>query len=90
GLDGTYQPLSRPLFIYVNAKSARRPEVKAFIEFYMANGEKLANEVGYVGLPQRAYSISLGRFRAGRRGSIFGGKEQVGLTIDELLSREAR
>lgn len=89
-LDGSYQPLSRPLFIYVNANSARKPEVKAFIEFFMANGEKLANEVGYVGLPQRAYTISLGRFRAGRRGSIFGGKEQVGLTIEELLTREAR
>ncbi len=89
-LDGTYQPLSRPLFIYVNASSARKPEVKAFVEFFMRNGEKLANEVGYIGLPQRAYTTSLGRFRAGRRGTIFGGKESVGLTIEDLMNREAR
>jgi len=89
-IKGTYQPLSRPLFIYVKASSARRPEVKAFVEFYLQNAVKLTKEVGYIPLPDRAYTVTLGRFRAGRRGSIFGGKEAVGLTIEDLLTREAR
>ena len=52
-LNGTYQPLSRPIFIYVNAKSLGKPEVKEFVEFYMKNGAKLAKEVKYVPLPRR-------------------------------------
>ncbi|MSR34793.1 MAG: PstS family phosphate ABC transporter substrate-binding protein [Phycisphaerales bacterium] len=49
--DGTYAPLSRPLFIYVNAKSAARPEVAAFVNFYLANTAKLSKQVGYTPLP---------------------------------------
>ncbi|WP_421656113.1 PstS family phosphate ABC transporter substrate-binding protein [Leptothermofonsia sp. ETS-13] len=72
-LDGSYNPLSRPIFIYVNAESAKRPEVKDFIQFYMRNGERLAKKVGYVPLPSKAYTTYLGYFRAGRVGSVFGG-----------------
>ena len=43
-----YSPLSRPLFIYVNTGSYKRPEVKAFVDFYMEHGPELTNEVGYV------------------------------------------
>ncbi len=50
-LDGTYQPLSRPIFIYVNAKSLAKPEVKEFVEYYMKEGAKMAKEVKYVPLP---------------------------------------
>ena len=49
--DGTYKPLSRPLYIYVNTKALQRPEVHAFVEFYIANASKLAEEVGYVAVP---------------------------------------
>ncbi len=49
-INGTYQPLSRPIFIYVNAKSAEKPEVKEFVEFYLKNGAKLTKEVKYVPL----------------------------------------
>ena len=49
--DGTYAPFSRPLFIYVNAKSAARPEIAAFVEFYLANTAALSKEVGYTALP---------------------------------------
>jgi len=52
-LDGSYQPLARPIFIYVNAKSLERPEVKKFVEYYMTHGSKLAREVKYVPLPTR-------------------------------------
>lgn len=58
--DGTYSPLSRPLFIYVNIAALERPEVKAFVEFYMQNGASLASSVGYVGLPQTMYNEALG------------------------------
>ena len=61
-VNGTYQPLARPIFIYVNAKAATRPEVKEFVEFYMKHGEKLAKEVKYVPLPSKAYTYNLNHF----------------------------
>jgi phosphate transport system substrate-binding protein len=88
--NGTYTPLSRPLFIYVNAKSADKPEVKQFVEFYLKNGAKLAREVKYVALPGGAYTTAMGHFTKRRVGTIFGGEEAVGLTIEELLKREAK
>jgi len=57
--DGTYSPLSRPIFIYLNTASLARPEVKAFVEFYLDNAGALANEVGYIELPQSMYQESL-------------------------------
>ncbi|GAX88878.1 phosphate ABC transporter substrate-binding protein [Effusibacillus lacus] len=53
--DGTYKPLSRPLFIYVSKASLQRPEVKAFIKFYIENAPKLVKEVGYVPLDEPKY-----------------------------------
>ena len=57
--DGTYSPLSRPLFIYVSKNSLVRPEVKAFVEFYMENGAELTREVGYVPLSLQEYQNNL-------------------------------
>ena len=54
---GTYQPLSRPVFIYVSKKAAERPEVQKFVEFYLKNAEKLVREVNYVGLGDAAYTL---------------------------------
>ncbi len=59
---GTYAPLSRPIFIYVNLKSAKRPEVKEFIRFYLKNAPQLAKEVGYIPLPDAMYQESLEKF----------------------------
>ncbi len=60
--NGTYTPLSRPLFIYVNKqKLAQRPELRAFVEFYMQHGAELADEVGYIPLPAQAYADNLAR-----------------------------
>ncbi len=53
--DGTYTPLSRPLFIYVNNESLKRKEVRTFVDFYIANAAELAKEVGYVALPAEKY-----------------------------------
>ena len=88
--DGSYEPLSRPLFIYVSAIAAQRPEVRQFIEFYMSEGPSLAAEAGFVPLPERASQLALKHFQDGRLGSVFGGVPEIGVTIDELLEREAK
>ena len=89
-LDGSYNPLSRPLFIYVNAKSLEKPEVKQFVEFYMANSPKIAAEVKYIPLPSTVYQKNLEHLKNARTGTIFGGVNQIGLTIDQLTSKEAK
>lgn len=88
-LNGSYQPLSRPIFIYVNAKSLEKPEVKKFVEYYMKDGAKMAKEVKYVPLPAIAYKTGLEHIAKGKKGTVFGGKNEVGITIEELLKREA-
>src|SRR5688572_7162011 len=89
-LKGAYTPLARPIFIYVSAKSLARPEVKEFVEYYMTNGAALAKEVKYVPLPDSAYKTALQHVQKGKKGTVFGGVAEVGVTIDELLKREAK
>ncbi|OGQ78433.1 MAG: protein sphX [Deltaproteobacteria bacterium RIFCSPLOWO2_12_FULL_60_19] len=88
--DGTYQPLSRPIFIYVSKKAAEKPEVKEFVEFYMQNAAKLVRQIKYVALPANAYTLGLEHFQKGKIGTVFGGEAQVGIKIEELLKREAK
>ena len=88
--NGTYQPLSRPIFIYVSKKSMSKPEVKEFIEYYLKNAPPLVKQVKYVPLPAKAYSMALDHFNKGKFGTVFGGKPEVGITIEELLKREAK
>jgi phosphate transport system substrate-binding protein len=87
--NGQYQPLSRPLFIYVNAAAARQPEVRKFIEFYLNEGRALTQEVGFVPLPETASRAALKHFNDHRLGTVFGGVPEVGVTIEALLEREA-
>ncbi|MQG88524.1 MAG: PstS family phosphate ABC transporter substrate-binding protein [SAR202 cluster bacterium] len=61
--DGSYMPLSREMYIYVNDSSMERPEVRDFIEFYMNNAGELAEEVGYVGLSEADYQSQLNRLK---------------------------
>jgi phosphate transport system substrate-binding protein len=89
-LDGSYNPLSRPLFIYVNAASAKRPEVKEFVEFYLGKGADFVTEVKYVAFTPAAYQTALGHFHASRLGTVFGGVPAVGLKVEDLLAREAK
>jgi phosphate transport system substrate-binding protein len=89
-LNGTYQPLSRPIFIYVNAKSLAKPEVKQFVEFYMRNAPKLVKEVKYVPLPTKAYEYNLSAVQKLRVGTKMGGENKVGLTIEQLMTLEAK
>jgi phosphate transport system substrate-binding protein len=87
--DGSYQPLSRPIFIYVNIKAAEKPGVKEFVEFYMKNGPALVREVKYFPLPAQTYTTNLEHVNKKRVGTVFNGQPEVGLKIDELLKREA-
>ena len=89
-LEGSYQPLSRPIFIYLNAKSLAKPEVKEFIDFYMKNASKIAKEVKYVPLPAKAYEVNLDHLAKGKKGTVFGGVPEVGVTIETLQAREAK
>lgn len=85
--DGTYQPLSRPIFIYVSQAAAERPEVDAFVQFYLTEGNALVSEVGYIQLPQRAYELGRERFTGRIAGSVFGaGGSRVGVSVEEMLS----
>ncbi len=89
-MNGTYQPLARPIFIYVNAKAAHKPEVREFIEFFNRHGAKLAKEVKYVPLPAKAYDYNMDTLRKMRTGTKFDGENKVGLTIEQLMKLEAK
>jgi phosphate transport system substrate-binding protein len=90
-MDGTYQPMSRPIFLYVNAKAAaERPEVREFIEYYLTEAVELIEEVKYIPLPPRAYELAREKFRAGTTGTVFEGHSEIGVSIEDLLTREAR
>jgi len=89
-LNGSYQPLARPIFIYVNAASIKKPEVREFIEYYNKHGENLAKEVKYVPLPPKAYTYNLESVGKMRLGTKFEGENKVGLTIEDLMKLEAK
>ena len=89
-MDGTYQPLARPIFIYVSEKSMAKPEVRNFVEFYMQNATALVKEVGYVPLSKQNYEVALKNFKGKKLGTGYGGHPQVGVKVDELLTREAK
>lgn len=89
-VNGRYEPLSRPVFLYVAEKSAQKPEVLEFVNFYLTEGVSLIEEVKYVPLPKRAYELGAQHLRDGRLGTGFGGVPEVGLKVEELLAREAK
>ncbi|MCA3131539.1 MAG: PstS family phosphate ABC transporter substrate-binding protein [Betaproteobacteria bacterium] len=89
-MDGSYQPLARPIFIYINSKSLDRPEIREFVEFYMKNAEALVSEVKYVPLPAKAYAYNLEQASKKVVGSKFGGENKVGLTIEQLMKLESK
>lgn len=86
-LNGTYAPLSRPLFIYVNAAALRRPQVAQFVQYYINNAAALSSRVGYVALPSTAYAAYLQRAQRRQAGTAFGGRQAIGITVEQLLQR---
>ncbi len=86
--DGTYQPLARPIFIYVNATSAAfKPEVKAFVNYYLEHAPTLVKEVKYVPLTTEDYAAVKEHFKALKPGTGFGGKNEVGIKVKDLINR---
>jgi phosphate transport system substrate-binding protein len=84
--NGTYQPLSRPIFIYVSKKAAdERPEVASFVEYYLKEGRALVKEVGYIPLPDEAYDLAAQRFQKRQTGSLFEDGSKIGVTVEQLL-----
>ncbi len=89
--DGTYQPLARPLFVYVSTKALERASVANFAQFYLDHAAALSAEVGYIALPAKAYDLAKARLAAKKPGSVFAGKgSQIGVTIEKLLADEAK
>lgn len=87
-LDATYQPLSRPLFLYVNKKSVARPQVKDFVSFLTEQSPKLVPETGYVPFTAETYALIKDRVNSGKTGSVFVGlKSTVGVDINSLLKK---
>ncbi len=84
--SGAY-PLSRPIFIYFNADALRRPALQRFAQYYIENAGRFATQVGYVPLPQSAYATFAERVRVRRAGTAFGGRQDVGASIEEVLGR---
>jgi phosphate transport system substrate-binding protein len=85
--NGTYQPLSRPIFIYVNAAALRRPQVQQFVQFYVNNAARYSAQVGYIPLPAAAYQTYLQRAQRRQQGTAFGGRALIGASISEVLAR---
>ncbi len=86
--SNAYRPLSRPLFTYVREASADDPAVASFVDYYIEEAGALAEEVGYVSLPEHEYDLVAERFRRGVTGTLFGGEgAQVGVSIEELMRR---
>lgn len=86
--DGSYRPLSRPLFIYVNADKLT-PTVESFVKFYLDNAGELAPDVGYVAMPDDAYELALERFENRNTGTVFGaeGVDITGTQVEKVLRR---
>lgn len=89
-LNGSYNPFSRPLMIYVNVESLKKPEVKSFVDFFLNNAPKLIKEVKYVPLAPSAYDIAKEHVKNVKIGTVFGGSPKVGLKVEDLLKMEAK
>ena len=86
-----YQPLSRPLFIYINLpKAQQKPALADFVTFYMNNVQRTVQTVGYIPLPAAAYEIGKGHVYRGEVGTAYDGKPQPYLTIQEVLQKEQK
>lgn len=85
---GAYQPLARPLFIYVRKQALNSPAVSEFVDFYLERAGQIAERLGYISLTPEVYQLAAERRRTQWTGTIFGeGGSQVGLTMNGLLEK---
>lgn len=85
--NGSYAPLSRPMFMYINAAALRRPQVQQFAQYFVNNAARYSAQVGYVPLPANAYQTYLQRVQRRTQGTAFGGRQAIGVTIAEVIAR---
>ena len=83
-----YKPLSRPIFIYVNAKSTGKPEVNEFINFYMKNATELVTEVKYFPLSKEVYNLNIEHMNKKKTGTVFKGSG-INIKLEEILKLES-
>jgi len=87
--DGTYNPLSRPLFWYVNKKSLEKPQVAAIVKFLLSESKSLVTETGYIPLPDEAYAAAQKRVDGKVTGTVFRGA-QPGMKIQDILAASGK
>ena len=88
--NGTYRPLSRPVFLYVNPEALDRPEVAGLVRYFLSEGAELVREVGYVSLTDREYALVRHRLEDRVVGTMYCGPGGVGgevASLEALLSR---
>ena len=88
--NGSYQPLSRPVFVYINARSTSKPEIQDFVKFFMENAAALVTEVKYFPLSPAVYTQNLENMKNNKLGTVFSGESEVGVNIEEVMKHEAR
>lgn len=86
--SGDYQPFSRPLLLYVNARSVtQKPELRAMLEHYLSNGRRLVKIVGYVPLPDSVYALAMERLQNNTTGTVFSNRSAQGIKMEEPLKK---
>jgi phosphate transport system substrate-binding protein len=85
-VSGQYHPLSRPIFLYVNQRSAIDSAVRQFVEYYLSQAPQFVDQIGCIPFPTNAYTSILSQFRKGKLGTLFAGKSPIGMTIEQFLS----
>jgi phosphate transport system substrate-binding protein len=86
--DGSYRPLSRPLFIYINARSIHKPEIKEFVTFFMQHAPELVEEVKYFPLKNEFYDLNIQLLANNTIGTALNGEAGTGVSVEELYKRE--
>ncbi len=90
-VKATYQPLTRPLFIYINLKSAQDKQLlKNFIAFYLDRAREIVPSIGYIPLSEESYHINEVTFNRGEAGTVFGGKSDFNTTLPEIQRKQAQ
>ena len=86
--DGSYQPLARPLFIYIRKDSLAKPHVAEYARFHLSaeGGQKLVRDVGYLPYPQEVYTLAQERVDKGLTGTLFGGDNPQKGPVAAVLS----
>ncbi|WP_394808092.1 PstS family phosphate ABC transporter substrate-binding protein [Nitrosomonas sp.] len=86
--NNSYKPLSRPIFIYVNAKSAEKPEINEFVNFYMKNAPELVTEVKYFPLSREVYNLNIEHLSKKKVGTVFKGAG-TNIKLEDILKLES-